>query len=108
MPLDLAQLQSKSARVNVQVAGETIVVDYRPERYTLGTIHAIQNLAGEDQVDKLVEILEDLLVAWDITDDGTALIISEASLRRMPMLILNAILRGIAGDVGDVKGPKSR
>lgn len=103
MPLDLAQLQAKSARVAVSAMGETVLVDYHPELYTLGTVHAIQSLTGEDQVDKLVEILKDLIIGWDITEDGTALLVSDAVLRRLPMQVLNGILRAIASDVGDVK-----
>lgn len=101
MPLDLSQLSAKCARVDVSVMGETLSVEYRPERYTLGTVTAIQGLTGNDQVEQLVAILKDLIAGWDITDDGTALIVSEASLRRLPMLILNGILRAIASDVGD-------
>lgn len=110
MPLDLASLHARSAHVEVEVAsvGATIGVDYRPEKYTLGTVHAIQNLSGQDQVDTLVDILKGLIAGWDITDDGTAVMVSEDNLRRLPMLVLNGILRGIASDVGDLKNPKSR
>lgn len=107
MPLDLATLHAKSARVDVAVMDETLSVEYRPERYTLGTVHAIQGLTGKDQVDQLVAILKDLIAGWDITDDGTALIVSEASLRRLPMLVLNGILRAIASDVGDGNAVKN-
>lgn len=109
MPLDLAQLHSRSAHVEVEVptVGATIGVDYRPEKYTLGTVSAIQNLSGQDQVEKLVDILKGLIAGWDITDDGTAVMVSEDNLRRLPMLVLNSILRGIAGDVGDAVTTKN-
>lgn len=109
MPLDLASLHARSAHVEIEVpsVGATIGVDYRPEKYTLGTVHAIQNLSGQDQVDKLVDILKDLIADWDITDDGTAVMVSADNLRRLPMLVLNGILRGIASDVGDQESSKN-
>lgn len=110
MPLNLASLHSKSAHVNIEIPaiGETIAVDYRPDKYTLGTVHAIQNLGGQDQVDDLVAILKDLIAGWDITDGDTTLMVSEAALRRLPMLVLNGILRGIASDIGDLKNGQRR
>ena len=99
MPLDLAKLQAKAARVSVDFDGETIDVEYRPHRYDNAMQLKLGSLREVPAFDPLIEALADLVCGWDVTDGGKPLPANATTLARFPVMLLLKITGAIMDDV---------
>lgn len=64
MPLSLAEFQKDRRPIRAIYYAQTINAVYRPQRYTIG-------LAQEYGTKPVIELIEELVESWDITDTGT-------------------------------------
>jgi hypothetical protein len=107
MPLDLASLLRRTARVAVTFDGETFGVDYLPHVITADVqadLQATLERVGEDQtaaIASLFTLLSTVVGGWEIEEDGQPLAVSEDALRRFPLALLAAIANAITADMSD-------
>ena len=95
MPLDLAALERRQATVTVRYGDEEFAVHYRPDRYTIATHVRLGQLRQEPGFDPLVDVLADLLVAWDVTEAGQPVKPTRETLAGFPLLLLLAIANAV-------------
>jgi hypothetical protein len=107
MPLDLAQLLARSARVEVAYDGETFGVDYLPHVVTAdvqarltATLARVADDPGA-AVQSLLDLLGLVVDAWEIEEGGQRLPVTEAALRRFPLGLLAAIANAVTADMND-------
>jgi hypothetical protein len=107
VPLDLAALQRRSARVHLKYADEPFWVDYRPHVIDINALLEMQGKikgVGDDEAKAavmLVDILARIVEAWDVTYDGAYLEVTPDTLRTFPFQMLMAILNAVAQDIVD-------
>lgn len=78
------------------------VVDfaYRPGEFTTELLEAVNNAAEEENLAAVAEMMESLLVWWDVLDDdGNRLPTDLATLKRVPLEFLNKLNDAIGRDM---------
>lgn len=106
----LGDLYKGSATVTIEVGGEIVEVQYDPRKYTNKLHVEIQKETGEDSNEYVLELMERLLVGWNIEgDDGQPLPLSYDVLDSLPQGLVMRIARAVAADQTDPKaGARSR
>jgi hypothetical protein len=105
--MDLKELFSNRASVEVEYGEQKIVVYYAPDKYT-PAVHS-QVLATQDtqDFDPIVGILKSLVTDWDITSEGEIWPVNEENLRSLPVNLLLSLTGAIMTDVASPKNAKS-
>lgn len=99
MPLSLGDLRSRTRRVAVPVAGETLEVEYRPTALTPGLIAWLRGIEADGQPERLAEVLCQVVIGWDLLgDDGAPLPVTEEVARELPLRLLGVIVRAVLED----------
>lgn len=124
--MKIGELINNSRTLTVKVHGESIEFNYKPGVFTpeysekLNEIKEkskeLEKLSDEERVQeakksegRLISNLCDLLTRWDIfEDDGKTMYpISTDSLKKVPYLVLNAIMEAIVEDINPKKTTSS-
>src|SRR5262245_35314991 len=107
MPLDLAQLLARTARVEVAYAGETFGVEYLPHALTAdlqARLSSSVTAATDDPaqaVRGLLELIPLLVADWEIESDGAPVPVDASALGGFPLGLLAAIATAITSDLAD-------
>jgi len=115
MPIRLSDIVAKVAVIDVEIAGESIRVEYKPNSITLRRSNELQRLieSMDDNPDidigrETAHMFCDLVSGWDIvTDDGQQYPINIESLQDFPANILMQILESVQEDVS-ANGKKTK
>lgn len=100
MPLDIRSLSARSREISVEYAGEIIRVTYAPAKVTPAWERGFQEaLKDEWRTRALVDALAEILVGWDLTEEGAPLPVTRESLARLPLDLLGAIFSAIMEDL---------
>lgn len=96
MPLTLDKLTAEVAEADLEVHGDTLHVSYRPGVYTPRfAAEASAEAKGTEATDKLVRMVCDLLVAWDMratADDAEPLPVTPEVIAIIPAAFLGEVL----------------
>ncbi len=111
MAISLSGVKKKTRKVEIDVEGETLHVEYRPSAYTPELLDLIQNAQqGVGLVGQTTSrLITDLLESWDLMteEDGMEVPIDEETLsEQVPMFILTLVVRAIGEDMNAPKQPK--
>ena len=121
MPVDRSKISAILRSIRVDYFGEVITVTYKPDGMTPAKEAELARLRleaeehrngdGEDtqailagNAEQLAERLAELLVSWDITDDGEPLPPTKENLMTFP----NALLGHIVTAIGEDLAPKAK
>ena len=121
MPVERSKIESILRSIRVDYFGEAITVTYRPDGMTPAKEAELARLRqeaeehrngdGEDtqatlagNAQQLAERLSELLVSWDIVEDGKPLPPTAENLMTFP----NALLGHIVTAIGEDLAPKAR
>lgn len=97
MAIKISDVKSGTQTVKVEWDGEQASVEYSPTAFTPGMIH---DLASEEDVIQVVELLDALLVSWDVLDDdGAALPTDKETLMGMPFTFLVRVMETVRKDM---------
>lgn len=101
--LTLSQLKNDKADCDMEYAGETVQITYRPGRFTPAFVAEMtewQKKAGETDAQFLVKVLLDLMLGWDVTEEegGPVMAITAESLSQFPFSFLSALLQALLSD----------
>jgi hypothetical protein len=83
--------------------GESVLtIQYRPPSWTIEEVDGMQNDEGTKKTERLVEMIQRVIVGWDLTDDSGELVdcTEPAAIRKIPITILNKITKAIREDNG--------
>lgn len=101
MPVSVGKLCSDTARVAIEVDGETLNVLYRPSGLTPAVQETLRELVQEQRAGmSLVTVLRGTLVEWDLLDEeGKPLPTDEATLQELPIVFLAQVAEAISEDM---------
>lgn len=109
MPVELSDLLGNERWVEVEVAGVSLRVAYRPSNTSLKRqaqlqkkMRALQNQTDadeEEQANEAGRLFCEMVSNWDLTDKGEPLPITpEIATNLLPGIVVNAIMGAIGGD----------
>jgi hypothetical protein len=121
MPVERSKIEAVLRSIRVDYFGEAVTVTYRPDGMTPAKEAELARLQreaedhrngdGEDMqstlagnAEQLAERLAELLVSWDIVEDGEPLPPTKENLMTFP----NALLGHIVTAIGEDLAPKAR
>lgn len=96
-----SHLVKKEVPVEVTFGEETFTVVYNPLAITAETEEVLDAIsAGEKPQAKTAELMADLILRWDITDDEDNPILPTTQvLREIPTLVMAAIVSAVMDDL---------
>jgi hypothetical protein len=121
MPIERSKISAVLRSIQVDYFGESVIVTYRPDGMTpakeaeLARLRQLtldeRNGDGQDQQEMLAENAEllaerlaELLVSWDVLEDGEPIPPTKENLMTFP----NALLGHIVSAIGEDLAPKAR
>ncbi len=103
-PLDLSALLRRSARIEIEYAGETFGVEYLPHAITTDVyLELLAATSGDTSstVEVLGVLLAKLIGSWEIEMDGKPLPVTAETMRLFPIGLLAEISTAIMEHVAD-------
>jgi hypothetical protein len=102
-PLNLSALLRRSARIEVEYAGETFGVEYLPHAITTDVYLELEAATASETtaVEVLGVLLAKLVASWEIEMDGQPLPVSADSMRLFPIAMLAEVSTAIMRHVAD-------
>lgn len=97
----LSDLMNMEASVTVAFQGIPVTAHYNPALLTIEffeRVQALQDTKDDETTEQhlVVTLVKMMITRWDLTDDdGTPLPIDEATLRKLPMALLNELITTI-------------
>lgn len=101
MPIKLSELSAKTRALTMEYAGEALIVEYYPARFTPALAARMQDVQDAPRPTvAFAEALAEVLAGWDIQgDDGEPLPTTTGWLLKMPMDLLSQVAEAVGADM---------
>jgi hypothetical protein len=97
MPIDLASLAKDKRELEFEFGGMTMPITYKP---SVMTGRFAQQLSDGETIEDLTEMVEQVIVDWDLKDGDTPVPVSAEALALLPTAMLKKMLDAISVDAG--------
>ncbi len=100
MPVSLTELTKDERSITLDIGDETLAVTYRPGSYTpeLEDVMRSQNERLRPG-NGLAAALSQLVIEWDLEDDGKPVEVTLDTLRKLPVTFLTRVTNAITADM---------
>jgi hypothetical protein len=96
MAIDIKNIAIDESVVTVPFAGEKVEFAYRLSVITTESMEALE--ASDDEFKAVTDFLVGALIRWDVESDGKPLKITSDNIRKTPIHLQRAIMKGIMED----------
>jgi len=98
--MKLSALLNRRVELSIPVEGGDLKFAHNPSVYTPAFQEQIRSLRGEDDAETAInfycQALPKLIIDWDLEDEnGRAMPVTEATVRQIPLDVLNTMLEAI-------------
>ena len=94
MPIDLEANRAETAEFTVIYGGDNVTVTYLPYAMTAAWARELQHTPEAD-FDEQSRLMAEVVVDWDVFENGRKLVIDAESFLKLPSVLLNLIGEGL-------------